>query len=340
MPFIFHHNDDDGRCSAAIIYNELCAESKPTFIEYSHGMKMPTVPADEFHDNDTVYIVDLALDQVIFSTIQRIQNINPTVKIVHIDHHKTTFDFMDDMNDEQRETMKNVRKFYRNGISASMLCWVYACMLEDDRNRMDDDTIPVGSRDTFDFTENFSHVGFNLGKRNERVIRVPMIIRWIDDWDVWRHALDGTREFNAGFGLVEDKLPENKFWADYFYTNNEMILHDRFIRPGATILEYNTKQYKRMMKHAFEYTLPSGETILCLNADGNSTVFGDQINDYPACCLFNYEGDKGLWMYSMYSKEDGADVSAICKSYGGGGHVHAAGFQSPDNIFADHNKMK
>lgn len=346
MPFIFHHNDDDGRCAAAVIYNECCEASDlnvlpdENFIEYSHGMSMPIVPADQLRDNDTVYIVDLALDPVIFKTIERIQNINPTIKIVHIDHHKTTFDFLENMTDEQREVMSHVRKFYRNGLSASMLCWVYGCMTDDERARLDDETIPEGDRDIFDFTENYSHLGFYPGQTDkERILRIPMIVRFIDDWDVWRHALPETRAFNAGFGLITDKHPKQEFWSVYLYTNNDYALNEKIIVPGEIILQYNTVTYKHMMKHAFEYTLPTGDTILCLNADGNSTVFGSNIEAYPACCLFNYEGDKKLWTYSMYSKEDGLDVSEICKSYGGGGHVHAAGFQTMDNIFADHNKM-
>lgn len=344
MPFIIHHNDDDGRCSAAIIYNELCADANMPLnhcIEYSHGMQMEEIPDDELEKclNDHVYIVDLALDNVVFTTIQRIRNINPTMKIVHIDHHNTTFKFLESMTDEQKEIMRHVRKFYRNGISASMLCWVYACMTDTDRMRLDDENIPEGDRDLFDFTDGFSHVGFNLETPNERIIRVPMIIRFIDDWDVWRHALNGTKEFNAGFSLVENKHPMETFWRDYLYSNNNLMMDKQFINPGSTILKYNLIQYRHMMKHAFEYTLETGETILCLNADGTSLVFGDSIHYYPAVCLYNYEGDKKLWCYSMYSNEaNGIDVSVICRRHGGGGHVHAAGFQSVDNIFADANK--
>lgn len=34
-------------------------------------------------------------------------------------------------------------------------------------------------------------------------------------------------------------------------------------------------------------------------------------------------------VFSLRSTKDGADVSAIAKSYGGGGHVNASGFQMP-----------
>jgi oligoribonuclease NrnB/cAMP/cGMP phosphodiesterase (DHH superfamily) len=309
------------------------------FIEYSHGMELKPIDPDKYAGTlDSVYIVDLALDNVIYGLIATIRRSNPDVQIIHIDHHQTTFDFINNMDDDQSRIMSTVRKFYRNGISASLLCWVYCCMTDTDRARLDDESIPEGERDTFDFTENFTHVGFNPNQPGERIIRVPTIVRYIDDWDVWRHAITGTKEFNAGFGLLRNKHPKCKFWTNFLYTNNEMEITKQFLEPGRIIREYQTTMYQNMMKHAFEYQLPTGETILCLNADGTSMVFGDKINEYPACCLYNYEGDKKLWTYSMYSNDKGLDVSVICKGYGGGGHVHASGFQLPYNLFDNVNK--
>ena len=36
----------------------------------------------------------------------------------------------------------------------------------------------------------------------------------------------------------------------------------------------------------------------------------------------------GVFQYSLRSSANGLDVSEIAKAYGGGGHAHAAGFQS------------
>lgn len=344
--YIFHHNDDDGRCSAAIIYNEIAGGktsymTADNFIEYSHGMTMPEIPTDKLYDNEEIFIVDLALDNVIFATIEKLLTTNPTLKIRHIDHHKTTFEFLENLTDEQKDVMSKVRKLYRDGISASMLCWVYGCMRDEERVQLDDESIPIGDRDTFDFTDGYSHVGFNIGKPGFREIRVPLIVRYIDDWDVWRHAIDGTKEFHAGFGLVENKHPMEDFWSEYFYSNALHRLSDQIMRPGTAIRNYNHVQYAHMVKHAFEYTLqPSGFTILCLNSTiHTSEVFGKLIENYSAVCVYNYDGEKKRWTYSMYSSSDGGiDVSVICKQYGGGGHQHASGFQLPYNLFDDANK--
>ena len=49
---------------------------------------------------------------------------------------------------------------------------------------------------------------------------------------------------------------------------------------------------------------------------------------YTYACAFQFDGTQ--FVYSIYSA-DGAKPTAeeICKSYGGGGHPGAAGFQSP-----------
>lgn len=329
MQYIIHHNDDDGRCAAAIIYNEICMMSgidmkKENFFEYTHGGPIPDIDVTKLTDNDVVYIVDLALDDVIYGIIKKIRKSNSNIKIVHIDHHKTTCSYLIEREDD---VMNTVHRFYRMGLSASMLCWVYCSMMEEEREHN-----IQGAPDIFDFTEGYSHVGFNIGKSNERDIRIPMIVRFVNDWDVWNHEIPGSKAFHFGFGIVNDKHPMNKLWSDLLYAYNDHSLVEKYIIPGEAIVQYQTAEYEHMLKHAFEYTL-DGVKMLCLNASGSSLVFGDKIKDYPAVCLFQYHGDKGLWHYSLYSSDEGVDVSDICKKLGGGGHAHAAGFTSAEYIF-------
>ena len=64
MSLIIHHNDDDGRCAAAIIYNEFCMEETMTeknFIEYNYNGK-PDIDLDMLHPYDTVYILDISMN--------------------------------------------------------------------------------------------------------------------------------------------------------------------------------------------------------------------------------------------------------------------------------------
>lgn len=59
-----------------------------------------------------------------------------------------------------------------------------------------------------------------------------------------------------------------------------------------------------------------------------SEIAGELAIGHPfAACYFDRQDGKRQW--SLRSAPDGVDVSAIAKSHGGGGHVHAAGFQEP-----------
>ena len=333
--FIFHHNDDDGRCAAAIIYNEIGMDRMMpanNCIEYSHGMKMPDIDMDTIRDNDLIFIVDLALDDVIYGLIEKIYNAKPNCTIVHIDHHKTTLDYVRSLEVKYLGCYDGVaygsmHTFYRMGISASMLCWAYVCMSEEDRAK-------IGQQDDpFDFTETYSHIGVNFGKPTYREIRIPMVVRFINDWDVWNHKISGTTEFHYGFSMETDKHPASKTWRDILYSSNDMLIDGKYVRPGSFILKYVKSENEHLMKHAFTWII-DGNTVLCLNGSGSSMVFGDKIKEYPAVCLFSYHGEKGMWSYSMYSDaETGIDVSEICKKNGGGGHAHAAGWTSPQLFF-------
>ena len=341
MPFIIHHNDDDGRCSAAIIYNEIFSENaldaNIPCIEYGHTGTLD-FPFDELTDNDIIFIVDLCLDPVIYGFIQKVIDEKPSTQIVHIDHHQTSLDFIKTMDQTMKDTMSHVRQFYKVGISASMLCWVYACMTSQEREH-------CGSV-VFDFTENYSHVGISEDGTMDHIreYRVPMIVRFIDDYDVWRHAMSSTKAFNLGFSIVEDKHPSNDLWKDLLY-GQDFRLEKMFVEPGEIIQRYKTAENKRIMRNAFE--INSDEhilfkefgafTMLCVNATTHtSLLFGDRIKDYDAVCVYHYDGPNNQWRYSMYSNEEtGIDVSVICKKYCGGGHVHASGFQTNENIFTE-----
>jgi hypothetical protein len=58
---------------------------------------------------------------------------------------------------------------------------------------------------------------------------------------------------------------------------------------------------------------------------------------FAACYWDVFDGR----IFSLRSAEDGVDVQAVAKQYGGGGHPHAAGFKvSPQHPLAQHGGNK
>lgn len=323
---IFYHTDDDGQCAAAIVYRELRNIFEPVadddIIPYSHTGEIATV---EFKIIEHVYIVDLSLDDTIFNKVIK-PAVNAGSTVVHIDHHQTTLDYIKSMTDEDRSIMDKVKMFYKIGLSGTMLTWVYALMNEDERMNP--------SEVLFDFTDGFTHVAFNVGKNNMREYNIPDVIRFIDDNDVWRHELDDTKYFSLGFQMEEDKTPTAKVWDNLIYSSNSRETY-AYVNNGKLLWDYQTAQNNRNMRNAFESDV-FGVKCLCLNGYGNSRIFGDKFDEYPMVCRFNYDGSANKWRYSLFSSEkysEPTDVSVIAKTYGGGGHRHAAGFVTDEFIF-------
>ena len=240
---IFYHGDDDGRCSAAIVKRELVNVFEPItmddFIEYFHSGNINT---PEFKMNETVYIVDLALDDVIYNQV-----IKPAVdagsNVIHIDHHKTTIDYISSMTDDEKLVMEKITSFYKTGLSASMLTWVYSLMYDSERKEP--------NKVNFDFTQGYTHVGFNVETPDMREYRIPDAIRYIDDNDVWRHEIEETKFFSIGFQLIEDKHPASQIWDDLIYTSSQYE-SSKIVNDGRILWTYKEVRNKASMKNDIE----------------------------------------------------------------------------------------
>lgn len=343
MNFIVHHGDDDGICAAAIVVKECFpgTVTPETVFSYWHGDAYPAIPYDKITDKDALYLVDLALDAMVLDAIRQFRTAAPNATIVHIDHHQTTFDALEALSDEDKTLMSTVIQFYKNGLSGCLLTWIWSCMRDDERKHPMDVW--------FDFTLNYTHVGFKPDDDGyDRMYNIPSIVRWINDWDVWTFEIQNTTEFHYGFMLEENKSPLNKdLWGPALNDRRiEYILDTKYVKPGAVILQYINEINKGALERAYVDDIAWKDAngkwqtaqILMLNATGNSMVFGDKIKEYPAVLLWHYSGRGHQFHYSLYSHEGGLDVSVIAKHYGGGGHVHASGFQSeyePAGLYGD-----
>lgn len=323
---IFYHCDDDGRCAAAIVSRELVSvfemTTKDDFIKYNHDGKLD-IP--DFRENEAVYIVDLSLSDKIFEVIKKAVESN--AKVVHIDHHKSTFEFMKTATPEMQLYLSKITKFYVDGLSGAMLTWVYSLMNEDERK----DPKNVN----YDFTAGFTHIAFYPETPEMREYNIPDVVRYIDDHDVWRHDIEESRYFHIAFKMNSSKNPFDDVWNNLIYSSNQRETA-AIVAKGKTLWDYQTAIDKANMINAFEYNL-FGNKCLCLNSPhGNSDIFGDKFSEYPMVCKFGYDGSVGKWRYTFYSSEKcncWVDVSTIAAKFGGGGHAHAAGCVTDYLIF-------
>lgn len=325
---VLHHTDNDGFCCAALAKNYLVLAydipSDTDFITYYHGGQSPSTKLNRpIREGETVYILDLGLDEVIFDFIAKC--LSEGAKVVHIDHHKSTLDYMEKLTDVQKNIYSQVTQFFETAVSATLLTYAYAMF--DDTERTHPNDVDFGT------TSDFSKLLIWAHTPKERIYHIPLVVRYVDDFDVWRFALDDTKAFHYGFDAAEyRRKPTTKEWKNLIYGDSDVV--PKIIERGRIIFEDRKNQYNDIMKYAFE-TSVNGIKCLALNTTaGTSEVFGKRIDDYPMCVMFFYNGAINKWKIEFRSGEHGMDVSTIAASFGGGGHFHAAGCTS-DNIIFD-----
>ena len=168
----------------------------------------------------------------------------------------------------------------------------------------------------------------------------PRLIDHIEDRDLWRFKLEGTREIQAAL-----------FSYPYDFTVWSALVEtveadpERLICEGAAIERKHHKDIAelvrvvtRPMKFRAPWldgpapadlgfvVVPMANLPYTLTSDAGHLLCGDE-HPFAGCFWFTPEG----WVFSLRSKEGGADVGEIAKQYGGGGHRHAAGFRIPLN---------
>ena len=316
-----HHNDDDGLCSAAIVrfYLKDKPEEPSDFIMWRHGQEL--ILPEKLNAGETWYIVDLAMDDVIYNTI--IQLLNAGCKVVHIDHHKSGIDYYESLNALAKVAINEVVKFYDTNASGCMLTFLYAQMNEDDRKHPMDIEIELHP--------NHSKYAF-INKEVPEVGDIPFVVRYIDDWDIQSGVLADSIPFHYGFAEEVDKSPCADIWMQLFtqqrFTINPMI------QKGDTYTSIYEKENKRGIAEGFETTVCNIKCFATNSTSGDCRMFNSIKDQYPMFCKFWYEGSIQKWKYFFVSGQDGSvDVSEIAKKFGGGGHAAAAGAQTDYIIF-------
>lgn len=148
---------------------------------------------------------------------------------------------------------------------------------------------------------------------------VPLLLRHIQDRDLWLFNMEGSHEIHRALGMYYDWAQWAKFLFDV----------DPLVREGAAIIKYLDVQIDRIICNPPTEFFATDEIVPVYNLPGFliSDALHAALNKYPESRYavgFIRLQDKTI--YSLRSDPSGADVSEIAKRYGGGGHKHAAGF--------------
>lgn len=152
----------------------------------------------------------------------------------------------------------------------------------------------------------------------------PVLLGHIEDRDLWRFRLPGTREIQA-----------NVFSFEYTFENWDRLMSAgqaellTMTAAGAAIERKHHKDIAELVKVCRRRMQIGGVEVWVASLPYTLTSDAGHLmaegEPFAACYWDTADGR----VFSLRSQDDGADVSAIAAQYGGGGHVHAAGFKVP-----------
>jgi oligoribonuclease NrnB/cAMP/cGMP phosphodiesterase (DHH superfamily) len=161
---------------------------------------------------------------------------------------------------------------------------------------------------------------------------VPSLLSHIEDRDLWRFRMDGTREVTAAL-FAKDLTFQDI--GDFVKTHEVEKLYNE----GVLLLSVHNKQVNLCIKTCYrEVALNIGGVLYYkvpfINCPPNLT--SDVGNTLAAKHPFvmTYYDSADYRNFSLRSSKECMtykDVSELCKNFGGGGHLHAAGFKVDRN---------
>ena len=147
----------------------------------------------------------------------------------------------------------------------------------------------------------------------------PHLIDHIEDRDLWRWKLPMSREVTTA---VYSYPMTFEAWDELM---KKPILE--LEQEGRILLRKYNQDVAALVENASFLGTVAGIEVPIANVPWMyaSDVAGQLAQGHPFAATY-YDDENGR-RWSLRSAEDGADVRAIAELYGGGGHVHAAGFR-------------
>lgn len=305
MIHIFYHKKDlDGHCSGAIAKYYYLKQSEIVVMHpYDYGEPFPF---KELSDDDVVLMVDITANPY-----ELLLEINKKYNLYVIDHHKSFI---------ESEVAKKIPCLLVDGVAGCELTWFkFFPPLTD--------LLPT-----------------SLGTESHKFF--PRLVHLLGRYDVWdnhdkKYWDEEILPTQMGMKLNDtDPTTNFKFWEKYFdkyfkFSLNHFAQYDALSiekktrDAGRIILQYqNAEDDKTISFYSFPAKFKN-YSIICLNSTRfNSSVFKSVWDKQKYDFMLAWVNVKGEYCtVSLYTDNEGVDVSQIAKSLGGGGHKQAAGFQ-------------
>lgn len=293
---IYHHNDHDGRCGAAIALRYattyvFAPETHQVACSSNGSVNFDKIETIEIDYNERPVITNIELDEKIaiidysFLPEDMEQVLQKTKFVVWIDHHRTAFEL-------ENKYSEPIDGFRSEKYSGCELAWAWYCSS----------------------------------------ISMPLAVKLIGDRDKWAWKMgELTAPFNEGLKLY-NCCPKSQIWTALFGEKGEQWV-GWIATKGEICLQYrNTICKDYVEKYGFETEFEGHKAFAVGLLSFGSDMFGEKIKEYPLCLSFETDGKS--WMVGLYSEIiDVGQLAVIHKEKNpsvirAGGHKGAAGYNT------------
>lgn len=294
----YYHTDADGLVAAFhVLKMWKCTHPNYEFNKYDFIRVdySTNINVHEISQNENIFIVDFSFTPDVMREVLKI-----TQNVTWIDHHISAIQRYENFEYD----IPGVRY---SGVAGCMLTWLYF-------NQMTDMGKYEGSPKELDLS---------------MIEKAPLVTKLVANRDVWQFEKgDDTDLFTTSFCAMDIVNPNDpQLWeldSDDAYTRNA-------IEEAVPMCRYKAVTHARYANSRGFETVFEGYKTYALNiALVGSDVFDNLVNrdDYELFMIFLFNGTE--FNYTLYPNREGISAAEIAMKYGGGGHVGAAGFRSPD----------
>lgn len=175
---------------------------------------------------------------------------------------------------------------------------------------------------TFDMSRSGAALAWTFAHGSDPM---PELLAYVEDRDLWRFALAGTRQVSAALRTYPHRFA---VWTDL-----SKRVHNLF-EEGEIVLRAHQANLAKFLQDSRPMRI-AGHVVPTVNVPYHyaSDAAHEMLGAHPSApfaAAWFVRGD-GAAQFSLRSEDHRLDVSEIAKHFGGGGHRNAAGFQIAPN---------
>jgi len=352
---VYHDGCRDGFASAMIL-NFYRENNYNLIIDYQ-----PVDPSKLYEELKSITEISAKYQKIYFLDISFTKKSldylinNVKCRFIIIDHHKTTYDEIIKPNDDENTNDKIKFSGKTTELTIIELFSKSSTSLigfDDDKTKSN---IIYFSNDYCGCVLTYIYFNSNIEIKNDRI---PKLLLYINDRDLWKKTQDKTEEVNLGLltlmpiKYIVKNRPDFTEWTKRFEIDDyfeDSAKNNDWIEEAAKIGEEQIKQKnikleqnaKNAVKATFVISDNEKKSIMLINSSEMISDMGNYLclnNDVDFAFIYRIVGCD-IWVSLRSLNNDdlklvndennvrkNIDVESIAKLYGGGGHRNAAGF--------------